>query len=263
MRVVPRVLSVAVVVIGLLAYATVGVAQEKSPASKPEAKAPATQSAPSDQVTFLGVSVERLHPAIRSHFPGIFEQEQGVLVVDVTPKSPAAEAGLKMHDVLLSLNDQKLTSPEQLSKLVRSDKPGQEVTFGIIRAGKAETVKAKLGSRTLKELGMGHPTNRRVFRMPGMFRQETYEKGGSATETARWQNFQSLTLKNLGENRFKVEIEYRGNEGKTEHRAFEGTLDDIRAAVDKAKDVPWAERHHVLESLGLPSIGIVMPRSES
>ena len=48
---------------------------------------------------------------------GVLPKGQGVLVVQVTPDTPAAKAGLRPRDILVNYDDQKLYSPEQLIKL--------------------------------------------------------------------------------------------------------------------------------------------------
>ena len=47
-----------------------------------------------------------------------------MLIGRVEPSSPAEAAGLKPYDLLLSYDDQKLFSPEQLSRLVATDRAG-------------------------------------------------------------------------------------------------------------------------------------------
>ncbi|HEX3316094.1 MAG TPA: PDZ domain-containing protein [Gemmataceae bacterium] len=75
--------------------------------------------------TYLGVSAEAISPALASQLSDVVPLGQVVLVADVVKDSPAAKAGLKSHDILLSLGDQKLYSPEQLAKLVHADKPNR------------------------------------------------------------------------------------------------------------------------------------------
>ena len=55
-------------------------------------------------------------------------------VVFVERGSPAAEAGLLQNDVLEKLDDQLLVNTAQFTVLVRSKKPGDEVTLSVIRA---------------------------------------------------------------------------------------------------------------------------------
>jgi hypothetical protein len=73
-----------------------------------------------------------------------------------------------------------------------------------------------------------------------------------ADENARWESFDSLTLKNLGDNRYQVEISYETGNGKIEHRMFEGTREEIREDILVQQDLPANEREHLLRSLDVP-----------
>jgi membrane-associated protease RseP (regulator of RpoE activity) len=67
--------------------------------------------------------------------------DQGLLVVSVVPDSPAAKAGLKVHDILLSANDTELHAMEDLVELVRAEgeKKGQ-IALEVLHHGDRETV---------------------------------------------------------------------------------------------------------------------------
>ena len=108
-------------------------------------------------VTFLGVET--------SDVPTVVSEQLGLakgfgLVVDyVVPDGPAAAAGVQQNDILKMLNDQLLTEPEQLSKLVRSYSEGTTVTLTILRKGKEEKVSVKLAKKEVPErgeFGRGH-----------------------------------------------------------------------------------------------------------
>jgi membrane-associated protease RseP (regulator of RpoE activity) len=75
------------------------------------------------------------------------KEETGVEVTMVDQDAPAGKAGLKEHDVILNINDQKVQSVEQLRRLIREIPPGRTVTIGISRDGQPMTVKAQLGER--------------------------------------------------------------------------------------------------------------------
>ncbi len=81
----------------------------------------------------------------------------GLVVNQVMPSSPAAEAGLKEHDVLHKLNDQILVNPEQLSVLVRTHKPGDSIQLTVIRGGEQTRLTAKLVEKDLPPLAAGWP----------------------------------------------------------------------------------------------------------
>jgi len=100
-------------------------------------------------VTYLGVET--------SDVPRVVSEQLGLpkgfgLVVDyVVPDGPAAAAGVQQNDILKMLNDQILTEPDQLSKLVRSYSEGTTVTLTVLRKGKEEKIGVKLGKKEVSE----------------------------------------------------------------------------------------------------------------
>jgi membrane-associated protease RseP (regulator of RpoE activity) len=77
------------------------------------------------------------------------KDENGVEVTMVDQDAPAGKAGLKEHDVILSINDQKIESVEQLRRVVHEIPAGRTVTIGISRAGQPMTLKAQLAERSV------------------------------------------------------------------------------------------------------------------
>ncbi len=209
----------------------------------------AAQQSTSDTqaVPYLGIGVQPVQTSLWSHLRDLFGREQGVMVMNVADGSPAQMAGLERHDILLTYNDQKLYSPDQLAKLVRSDKVGSEVTLGIVRQGKKQTIKVTLGERQFdnqQHVARNFPQH---VQAPQWFTNQNSSAHGS-----NWQDFDSMTLKNLGNHQFKVEIKYLNQDGKLEAHAFKGTMDEIHKAINHEKDLPNLERNQLLRSLNLP-----------
>jgi len=104
---------------------------------------------PKVPVTFLGVET--------SEVPSVVAEQLGLakgfgLVVDyVVPDGPAAAAGLQANDILKMFNDQILTEPDQLSKLVRSNAEGATVTLTVLRKGAETKLTAKLAKREVPQ----------------------------------------------------------------------------------------------------------------
>ena len=60
---------------------------------------------------------------------------EALLVVGVRPGSPAAEAGLLVGDLLVSLDGVALSSPEDLLDLLVGDRVGRPLTLRVMRGG--------------------------------------------------------------------------------------------------------------------------------
>ncbi len=72
--------------------------------------------------------------------------QSGALVREVSPGSPAAKAGLKEGDVVISLNGVPVMDGTSLSGLVRYYPAGTDVELEYIRDGKVNTTTVTLGS---------------------------------------------------------------------------------------------------------------------
>jgi serine protease Do len=75
------------------------------------------------------------------------KEEHGVEVTLVDQDAPAGKAGVKEHDVLLSINGNQVESVEQLRRMIREIPPGRMVTLGISRDGQPLTLRAQLADR--------------------------------------------------------------------------------------------------------------------
>jgi putative serine protease PepD len=72
--------------------------------------------------------------------------QQGATIGEVTSGGAADKAGLKSGDVVTAIDGKAIASGDALVAAVRSHRPDDEVTVNFTRGGKAQTIKAKLGS---------------------------------------------------------------------------------------------------------------------
>lgn len=70
--------------------------------------------------------------------------EYGVEVRRVVPQGPAATAGLRTGDMIVTIAGRPVYSVDRLRWLVNTLSPGQEVAVGYLRAGERRTVKVTL-----------------------------------------------------------------------------------------------------------------------
>lgn len=73
--------------------------------------------------------------------------EYGAIVTRVMENSPAAKAGLKVNDVIVSFAGMRVWSVSQLRQLVQETPPGREAGLQIIRNGHRLDLKATLARR--------------------------------------------------------------------------------------------------------------------
>jgi serine protease Do len=75
------------------------------------------------------------------------KEEAGVEVTMVDQDAPAGKAGIKEHDVILSLNGTAVESKTQLQRMIHETPPGRVITLVLSRDGQPVTIKVQLGDR--------------------------------------------------------------------------------------------------------------------
>ena len=76
------------------------------------------------------------------------KEEKGVEVTMVDQDAPAGKAGIKEHDVILSMNGQTVESKSQLHRMIRETPAGRVITLGLSRDGQPMTIKVQLADRS-------------------------------------------------------------------------------------------------------------------
>ena len=92
---------------------------------------------------YLGISMNNVTPENATFFN--LPDASGAIVSQVTPDSPAGHAGLKGGDVLRELNGKKIDNSSALQVAVSEMQPGANISLGILRDGKPETIKVTVG----------------------------------------------------------------------------------------------------------------------
>ena len=87
---------------------------------------------------FLGISGRALAP-LPAQGGGI-DQIQGIVVYDVAPDGPAAQAGIRANDVIISVNDKPAVSALETMDQVAEIRPGSEIPVVIMRDDKKITL---------------------------------------------------------------------------------------------------------------------------
>jgi len=89
---------------------------------------------------WLGFSVQEITPELARSFG--LSKAQGALVASVSPKSPAARAGLQRGDVILSYDGIEIADAHQVPALIAETKIGKTVMLTVLRQGETLTIPA-------------------------------------------------------------------------------------------------------------------------
>src|SRR5208283_5351459 len=99
----------------------------------------------SDTSSYLGVDIANITTDRLGALK--LKEEQGVEVTMVDQDAPAGKAGIKEHDVILTMNGTPIESKTQLQRMIHETPPGRVVTLGLSRDGQAMTIKVQLADR--------------------------------------------------------------------------------------------------------------------
>lgn len=91
---------------------------------------------------YIGVHLEQLNPELSRYF-GLTEG-RGLLVARVNPGSPAEKAGLKVGDVIMAADGQRVETLEALTDLIRKKKKGDKISLEILRDKKKMKIEVEV-----------------------------------------------------------------------------------------------------------------------
>jgi S1-C subfamily serine protease len=103
------------------------------------------ESGESVQTGFLGVRVETVDSSLATQQH--LKVDHGAVVADVTPSSPADDAGIKTGDVILRLGSTPINTAPNLTVAVGDHQPGEKVVVIVNRNGVERTFRVTLASR--------------------------------------------------------------------------------------------------------------------
>tara|TARA_B100000676_G_scaffold312612_1_gene387719 strand:- start:1149 stop:2183 length:1035 start_codon:yes stop_codon:yes gene_type:complete len=165
---------------------------------------------------FLGIAMDPVTATTRSQLN--LPEGIGVVVSYVAKGSPAEKGGLSFNDIITQMNDQLIVNPEQLQALIKTRKPGDEVTLTFYRNSKEQTAKIKLGKGEMKKIEEGQPDGLRLqdgqwkpFNVPrglGLFNQFQLRPGNLKQMEEQMEELrkQLQNLPNFGPRGFRMDM---------------------------------------------------------
>ena len=110
--------------------------------------------------SYLGLNVKEIDANRAKELK--LREENGVEITQVEDDAPAGKAGLKVGDVVVEFNGQRVEGTEQFVRMVRETPVGRQVKLGVNRQGTAMTMSATIAQRSSKLTGMTAPAARKL-----------------------------------------------------------------------------------------------------
>jgi serine protease Do len=93
----------------------------------------------------IGVFPQTITPALAAGLS--LPQDWGVLLGDVTPDGPAEDAGLRIGDVVVSMNGRTMKDARQLDTMLYRFRVGQKINLVVLREGQRLTIPVTVTER--------------------------------------------------------------------------------------------------------------------
>ena len=141
---------------------------------------PQLEKTGSVQRGYLGVIIQPVTPELAQQFK--VNVREGVVVASVQDDTPAAKAGVKPGDVILSFDGKKVSSPQELQALVERAKTGSTQTLTVNRDGKQTDLQVTVAELP-KEAGLAQRGHLRRQGRGGMAESSSFDSLGVQAET--------------------------------------------------------------------------------
>lgn len=94
---------------------------------------------------YLGVETRDISP---EELAGLkLKEVRGVIIINLDHDGPACKAGMRVHDVILSMDGQRIDFEEQLRRALKDLPAGRSVSFLVSRDGQTQTVTLQTADR--------------------------------------------------------------------------------------------------------------------
>ncbi len=98
---------------------------------------------------YLGIQMAQINPQLKEQLKSAknleVDADQGVLIVDVVPNSPADRAGLQSGDVIQEIEGKAITETDEMQQAVAKTEVGEKIALGLQRDGKQVDLEVEIG----------------------------------------------------------------------------------------------------------------------
>jgi len=181
---------------------------------------------------WIGVSVSAIGPALRSQLE--IPTNSGLIVNEVVNDSPAAKAGVKVHDILLELDGKPLSDPGKLAEAVQlhGEKP---IVAKFIRAGQNKSSSVLLTPAQRKTEAVAsrdRPVQKYYFVRPGAVQYETMPYQAQPANSAIFYDWTTNSVSNQANSKNQKPAEDANAAVSKRLDALDAEIKQLRKAVE-------------------------------
>ncbi|MDR2595060.1 MAG: DegQ family serine endoprotease [Fibromonadaceae bacterium] len=107
---------------------------------------------------WLGVSIQDINPSLAKALN--LNPAKGALISEIFERSPAEKGGIKVGDVVISINGKPIADANDLRNTVASLRPGEAANFEVLREGKNLKLKINIALRDENNLAGTEPKSK-------------------------------------------------------------------------------------------------------
>jgi len=103
------------------------------------------------ELAYLGIQSKTVTPSIAKDLKLV--SQTGAVIVKVTPGTGAADAGLKVNDVIVAVGSKEIRRADDVGSAIRGQSPGTTLKITVERDGTRKVIEVRLGAVPLSEIG--------------------------------------------------------------------------------------------------------------
>ncbi len=130
---------------------------------------------------WIGVSIQPVTADIADSLG--LKEAKGALIDEPQDGGPAAQAGLKSQDVIVSVNDHDIKDGRDLARTIAAVKPGEQIKISYIRNGDVRSIDLNVGRYPDSKSAQNTPSTEDDFKL-GMTLAPASEVDGAGTHGA-------------------------------------------------------------------------------
>jgi len=220
-------------------------ANQDRPANAKQAPAAASRGLEN----YIGVFTQPLSETLQAQFSEMLTDGQGLVVRRVLNNSPAAAAGLRPFDVLVTLDQQPITDVDRLRTLLNGVQSGATVRLGLIRNARPVDVEVTVRKRRSGRVPRS-AAGIQVRNAPASANNVRVGPDGvqsvKTADAPRNASSYSVSISSRDGIQYQMDVEFLDAAGKKQTRTLNGTADQLRIDV---QELPRIIADDVLRSL--------------